>query len=135
MAAISRKRSIAQNVVADCPASAAVKNVVYVSADEVAGVYQVGLIDINSTTTYPLLGVIIKKLTTTRCVVQVGGELAGVYSGLNPGRQLFVNTSSELSHSVPTHPPSGVRLVYPAALALSSDVVLLRAGTPTIIRA
>lgn len=135
MAATARKRAISQNLVADCPASAAVKDVVYISADEVAGVFQVSLVNIDSTTTYPILGVIIRKLTTTRCVVQVGGEIEGLYTGLDPGKQLFVNSSARLSHSVPTHPGSGVRLVYPAALALADNVLLLRAGTPTIIRA
>jgi hypothetical protein len=130
MAAISRKRAIAQNIVADCPAGIVVKNVVYISADEVGGVYQVDLVNINSSTTYPALGVVIRKLTTTRCVVQVGGELVGIYSGLTPGRQLFVDASSELTHVVPSRPPTGVRLVYPMAVALSGDALLLRALSP-----
>jgi len=130
MAAISRKRAIAQNIVADCPAATDVKKVVYISADEVGGVYQVDLVDIDSTTIYPALGVVIRKLSTTRCVVQIGGELVGMYSGLTPGRQLFVNGSAELTHVVPSRPAVGVRLVYPMAVALSSDALLLRALSP-----
>lgn len=130
MAAISRKRAIAQNIVADCPAATAVKNVVYIAADEVGGVYQVDLVDIDSGTTWPALGVVIRKLTTTRCVVQVGGEMVGVYSGLTPGKQLFVNGVSELTHVVPSRPATGVRSVYPMAIALSNDALLLRAHWP-----
>lgn len=134
MAATARKRAIAQNVVADCVASDAVKDIVHISADAVGGTYQATSLDINSTVVQLALGVIIRKLTTTRCVVQVGGEVVGIYTGLTPGGPLFVDGFSRLTHTVPTQPTTGVRWAYLVAQALSNDALLLRVQTPIKLR-
>jgi hypothetical protein len=90
----------------------------------------VSKVDINDTLTHPLLGVIIQKLSSTKCVVQIGGEVKGVYTGLTAGLQLFVDANSRLTHTVPSRPATGVRSLYPMAIALSNNVLLLRALWP-----
>lgn len=134
MAVSIRKRAISELVQADCQASDEVKDTVYISADKVAGVFQVQKIDITAFPTQLLLGVIINKATTTRCTVQVGGQVAGLYTGLTPGKALFVGTDSKLTHAVPTPPATGVKSVYHAAMALASDVLLLNAQVPSKMR-
>jgi len=112
-----------------------VGDMVRISAAAVGGVYQVTKVDIVASPTELPLGMVISKLTTTRCVVQVGGEVVGIYSGLIPGKQLFIDSAGKLSHAVPNHPVTGVKSVHPAAQALSTDALFLRIQVPSIIRA
>lgn len=135
MAVNIRRRAQAESVLADCQTADAVGDMVRVSADALGGIYQVTKVNIVTTPTELPLGMIIAKLTSTRCVVQVGGEVVGIYTGLTPGRQLFIDAAGKLSHVVPTHPSSGVKSVHPAAQALSSDALFLRIQQPSIIRA
>lgn len=131
MAVNIRKRAQAERVVADCLVADAVGDMVRISADEVGGVKQVTKLDITNSSVQLPLGMVILKLSTTRCVVQVGGEILGIYTGLTPGKQLFINNVSRLTHVVPTHPSSGVKSVHPAAQALSTDALFLRIQVPT----
>jgi hypothetical protein len=124
------RRAAAELVPADCLASDEVRHVVRVTADAVGGVYQVEKLDIVNPTVQPAFGVIVSKETSTRCTVQVSGLLSGIYTGLLAGRPLFVGDDSKLTHSVPTRPATGMKLLYHAALALSDDVLLIRFQTP-----
>lgn len=130
MAVTIRKRAISELIQADCLATDEVKHVVQISANAIAGVFQVSKIDITAAPAQLAVGVIISKASSTRCTVQVGGQLAGLYSGLTPGKMLFVGTDAKLSHAVPTHPTVGVKSVYHAALALSDDILLLNFRSP-----
>ncbi len=135
MAVSIRKRAQAERVVADCQVAEAVGDMVRVSAAAVGGIYQVTKLDITNGVVQLPLGMVILKLTTTRCVVQVGGEILGIYTGLTPGKQLFINNASRLTHVVPTPPGSGVKSVHLAAQALSTDALFLRIQVPSVIRA
>jgi hypothetical protein len=135
MAVTARKRSQGGFLVADCDSADAVGDMVRISADEVLGIYQVGKLNILSNDYDLPLGMIIAKPEATKCVVQRDGEVRGVYSGLTPGKQLFINSASRLTHSVPTHPAVGVSWVHPAAQALSSEAVLLRVQLPVKLNA
>ena len=134
MAATSRRRST-DLLFADCDAVDVVGDVVRVIGDAVAGVYQSGKINLDDSAKHLVFGVVVQKLTSTRCVVQTSGEIRDVYTGLTPGKVLFVNMASRLSHTVPTHPTSGTRVLLPAALALSSAALLLQPQVPTVLRA
>ena len=130
MAVSIRKRAISELIQADCLATDLVKHVVRITADDVGGVFQVSRLLIGATPIHLAVGVIVSKASPTRCTVQVGGQLAGLYTGLTPGKTLFVGEDSMLTHSVPTHPVTGVKSVYHAALALASDVLLLSFQQP-----
>ena len=121
--------------VADCDALDAIGDMVRITADAISGIKQVTKLDIVASPMHLAWGMIISKISTTRCVVQTGGEVIGVYTGLTPGRQLFINSASRLTHDVPTHPSSGVKSVHPAAQAVASDALFLRIQTPSVIRA
>lgn len=130
MAVSIRKRAISELVQADCLATDLVKHVVRVSADAVGGVYQVEKLEIIDPTVSLALGVIVSKATPTRCTVQIGGLMSGIYTGLDAGKPLFVGDDSQLTHTVPTRPATGIKLLYHAALALADDVLLIRFQTP-----
>lgn len=132
MSVTVRKRAQVEYVIADCLTTDSVGDMVRVSADAVGGVYQVTKIDIEAGAVELPVGMLVQKVTTTRGAVQVGGEVLGVYTGLIPGKQLFIGNDARLTHAVPTPPTIGVRLVHPAAHALSSSTLLLRIQNPTI---
>lgn len=134
MAVSIRKRAVPEFVEADCLVTDVAGDVVRISSDLVAGVYQVTKLDIASAPPEMALGVIISKATDTRCTVQVGGAMSGIYTGLTPGRPLFVGDDSRLTHAVPTRPATGLKSVYHAASALGSDVLFLSFQTPSSIR-
>jgi hypothetical protein len=108
---------------------------VRISADEIAGTYQVANLNIIVDDHDLPFGMIVEKVTTTRCIVQESGEVRGVYSGLTPGKQLFVDLSSRLTQVVPSRPATGIKWIHPVAQALSSEVVLLRVQVPVKIHA
>jgi len=135
MAVSVHRRAQPKFIIAGCLVSDVVGDMVGISSAPVAGVYQVSKIDITASPVELPLGMIILKATNTLCVVQVGGEIQGVYAGLTPGKQLFINTLSRLTHMVPTHPSSGIKSVHPVAQALADNVLFLRIQTPSIIRA
>jgi hypothetical protein len=130
MAVSIRKRAISELIQADCLATDVVGDVVRITADAVGGVFQVSKLDITSVPIELGVGVIVAKATTTRCSVQIGGQVAGLYTGMTPGKMLFVGIDSRLTHSVPTRPAIGVKSNYHAAMALSSDTLLLNFQSP-----
>lgn len=135
MAVSIRRRAAPEFVSAICQASDAVQSVVRVSGPSVGGLYQVTAIDITALPVEMAFGIIVSKASSTLCTVQVGGELIGVYTGLTPGRPLFVDDAAKLSHSIPTRPITGVKLSYLAATALDTDKALLNFQPLVIMQA
>lgn len=134
MAVTVRRREGTSYAEAECAALDEVGDVVYISGDEVGGLLQVAKINIDVSPAQHSIGVIVLKMTSTRCFVQLGGELRGVYSGLTPGRRLFVDECSRLSHVVPNSPSVGVRLLQAMGTALTSNAVLLEIQDPCGMR-
>ena len=135
MAVTVRKQGGGTQSVADCAAGDVEGDIVQIIADEVAGIYQVSKLDITAAPGEHPLGMITQKFTSTRCVVQTGGEVRGLYAGLTPGKPLFVDLTSRLSHDVPARPASGIKWSHPVALALSNNAVMLRIQRPSILTA
>jgi hypothetical protein len=130
MAVSIRKRAISELIQADCLVTDVVGDVVRITADAIGGVFQVSKLDITAVPIELGVGVIVAKATATRCSVQIGGQVVGLYTGMTPGKMLFVGTDSRLTQSVPTRPTIGVKSNYHAAMALSSDTLLLNFQSP-----
>lgn len=122
---------------AACSSGDTVGDVVYVLADKVGLLYSVTKVDIDNAESWRAIGigVIKSKSETTVCKVQLGGLLQGVYTGLLPGRRLFINTSSRLSLSPPPAPVSGRRLSQRIAYAMASDTILIDPKEPIALQA
>lgn len=133
----ARAAATPQIIRAACDAARQPKDVVYVHADKVGDLYQVTLVNIDSATTVEAIGVgvIRAKRSATVCEVQLGGLLDGVYTGLTPGRRLFVDTSGRLSESPPSQPISGRRLSQRVAFAMASDVIFVAPAEPIGLQA
>jgi hypothetical protein len=58
------------------------------------GYYKVAKADPGNLNKMPVVGVIIRKWDFTSALMQVAGEVRGIYSGLTPGKQYWVGPSS-----------------------------------------
>lgn len=109
---------------AKCQPTDVVGNCVYVSGPEVAGSYQVTTADPADITKMPAVGVI-ESISGTDCMVHVLGELPNTYTGLTPGKVLFVGSDGRLSESIPAPVLGGYAFVQSMGAALSAGVVLM----------
>ena len=132
MSVTARRRAVPQNFLANCQVSDDVGDMVYVSGDLMGSYYTVTKVDYESRTKMPAIGMLVMKLTDVTCVVQVGGEVRSLYTGLTPGRHCFVGINGRLTQAVPSTPGSGVRYSQPIAYAIASNTVLLGLHLPTI---
>lgn len=124
---------------ANCLSTDAVKDVVHIAGDKGGGRYTVTKVDIAAVSAVDAVGVgvIISKDSgdPTLCQVQISGLLEDVYTGLTPGRRLFIGTNSQLTETPPAHPLTGTRLVQKMGYALASNVVLVAPEEPMRLRA
>jgi len=118
---------------ANCQAADAIGDAVYVSGDMVGGLLQVTKADVDNSAKMPAVGLIVDKLGPTDCLIQLGGEVAGVYSGLIPNLSLFVGTDGRLTHTRPARPGAGSRYVQILARALATDVLYLFLESPKVL--
>ena len=111
---------------ADCLATDAIGDFVYVTADEISGRIQVSKVDITDSNKMPAFGVITSKPSTTTCTVQTSGEVSGVYTGMTPQALIFVGSDSRLSELSPDPPPATTYYVQSAGQVLSSTKFMLQ---------
>lgn len=122
--------SLPARLPATCLASDDVGHAVRITGDRVGGLYQVTRADIDAAASHEArsAGLIVSKTDSTTCVVQTSGILVGIFSGLTPGRLLFVGTDATLSTTPPSRPSSGRRTIQPLAYAVASDVAIIAPG-------
>jgi hypothetical protein len=122
-----------QVFVANCLASDVVGDVVYITGDKAGLFYQVTKVDIDDLTKMPAAGVIIVKGSSTECIVQTAGIIAGIYTGLTPQLSLFVGTNGRLTHTVPPQPTTGPRVHQMMGIAIATTELLLDMKSPIIL--
>jgi len=105
---------------ADCLLADAIGSFVRITGVAVAGIAQVATVNIAITGQYPAVGVIIEKSTTTRCLVQVIGELQVSPPTLIPGRPYFIDVDGTIT-DVPPVPASGT-VVAIQAIGTAIDI-------------
>jgi len=120
-------------VEAICQASDVIGRCVYISGPEVGGKYQVSTVDPQNGSKIPSIGVIVEKLTSTTCIVQLSGALKDIVTGLTPGKALFVGAGGILSHSLPS-PGISFAYVQPMGVAVDSNALLLSPSLSIIKR-
>ena len=70
----------------------------------------------------PAVGVIVSKSDATHCVVQCGGIVYGVLSGLTPGQTYWISTAGTISLTPPGVGPAYVQSV---GIAIDTDAFLI----------
>jgi len=112
-------------VEANCLATDAVDDCVYITGDAVLSIYQVSKCDITDALKVPAVGIIVAKASSTECTVMLAGVIP--YAGLTPGKLHFVSASGTLTATRPS--PSGGNVhVQPMGKALSSTRFALLPG-------
>lgn len=119
-----------------CTSDTLVGDMVYISGERVqAGVYKVGRCDIDAEYKRPI-GMVIYKDASTSCLIQLSGVIESLYTGMTPGRYLFlgVGEGARLTHTPPTSVGSGyTRYQQIAGMAMASDVLVLNILGPDIL--
>lgn len=110
-------------VTASCLTTDAVGDLVYVAGSIAGNDYDVAKVDVGDYTKMPAFGVIVAKLSTTRCVVQMSGEVVGIYTGLTEGRVYFAGSDGRPSLTPPAPGLSGRAYLQSVGLAVSADVL------------
>lgn len=107
-----------KRVNANCIAGDLVGDCVYITGAKVGQLYQVRKVDPSTPSMMPAVGVILSKSNPTTCIVQLFGEIGGLYTGLAPKSVLYVASNGRPGTTPGT-------LVQVIGSALSTDVVLI----------
>jgi hypothetical protein len=118
-----------------CFATDAIGDAVYIMGNKVGDRYQVTKVDIDDPAKWKSIGIIVYKSSASECVVQCGGLVYGVYTGLTPDAWLFVDTNSRLIEGPPARPTAGLRATQNMGVVLSTTDLLLHVKSPIILRA
>jgi hypothetical protein len=121
-----------------CESTDSIGDMVYISGDVLlSGQFQVTKVDINDVSNFLLkcstIGMIVTKDSLDNCTIQVSGIVRNIYTGLTPGRYLFVGTDARLTHTSVLRPVTGYRSAQLGGVALASDVVLITLGNPVVL--
>ena len=79
------------------------------------------------------VGILLSKSTPTVGLMQLSGTITTLFTGLVPGKPLFVSPGG-LSQDAPSIGVGGYSIVQIVGVAVASDVVLLDLGTMTVKR-
>lgn len=107
---------------ADCPASIAVSDLVKIAGPKVGGRLQVDIADPTASPFRPAIGAVVRKYSSTQCLVQSTGPLFGVYTGLVPGAPYYLGLGGQLVPAAPS-PPARVQVM---GVAWDDDELLLQ---------
>jgi len=111
---------------AACSASESVRDAVFFSAASA-----VGTCDPLDEDKMPAVGVIETKPTATTCVVRRAGSLGG-FTGLVPGKKLFVAEDGALEHAPIARPVTDLRYVQSVAVAQTPTSILVLVDTSMV---
>jgi hypothetical protein len=109
----------------DCAVSAAVGDIVYQDSLNDSAV----IVTSDNTSVQPAIGVIITKLTVTRCEVLILGIYTG-FSGLTIGRSVFLSSTGGITSTDPT---SGYS--HKLGVAVAPDTVFFSPTTTRVLKA
>lgn len=101
-----------------------VGDAVYVRA-QANGVYKVARCDPKNAAKMPAIGIIIAKWGFTDCLVQIWGEVRGLFSGLLPRRMYSVSADGKPTFPCDNPDPGGTFLHQNLGVALDVGVLLL----------
>jgi hypothetical protein len=110
---------------ARCQTTDNVGDCVYISGDMIGAVYQVTRADPTDITKMPCAGVIISKKSPIECKVQYLGEVFNLYTGLLPGKTLYVSTAGRVTSTPPVAPPLGVVFIQHIGNVVSSNTFVI----------
>lgn len=119
---------------ADCPSSDLVGDCVIIRGPKVGNRYQVQKPDLTDIRTGPSVGIIVKKYSSTECLVQFSGPLVDVYSGLTSGSAYWMGSDARLTDVRPSAGVGETLYLQLMGVATDSDEILLNPQAPLLLR-
>lgn len=111
---------------ANCLASDAVGDCVYVTGPKVGDLYQVSKADpLDGANKMPAIGILVEKLDSTTCKVQVTGILDNTTPSVTPGKVVFVSAAGLLTHSLAVPVPGSYAYIQSMGIALDTRAILV----------
>lgn len=105
-----------------CLATDIVGDLLYINGNITGADYQTEKADpVNNK--MPAIAVIIYKITATRCVIQLEGNVNGIYTGLAAGKTYYVDATGRPSLVPPAAPVNGKAYVQPIGVAVDAGVL------------
>jgi len=124
---IARPKASRQRIVTNCLLGDAVGDPVRVTGPEIGGLWQVTKVAITAYSQIPAIGIIVAKINPTTAIVQVQGEVKGVYTGLTPGRVYYLDIASAPTLTPPTPTIGNPRVyIHQIGIAVDTDAMLLK---------
>ena len=108
-----------------CTVADTVGKCVHISGDVAGKNYQVRTANPSTIATMPAVGVIVSKKSDTECLVFVFGEMIDTYSGLTPGRVMFVGDDGSLVAIPPVPPLGGAVFIQSMGVTYGSSVIMV----------
>lgn len=112
-------------ITAICAVGDAVGDFVYINGPLIGADYSVTKADVTQYTKVPSIGVIIHKLSATKCVVQMSGNVTGIYTGLTPGRSYWLGTNGQANILPPSPAILGKAYLQLVGVALDPNILKL----------
>ena len=128
----ARRRQAPQIIRVACMLTDQVGDAVYIRA-AMNGAYKVARADVSTGAKMPAIGIIISKWGFTDALVQLWGEVKGIYTGLSPGRTYFIDASGRPSLTPPS-PTGGRAYLQVIGVALDVGVLLVKPAENLSIR-
>ena len=121
---VTRPRVDANIATANCTIDESIGDLVYVNSGKIGADYSVRKVDINDYNKMPAIAVVIFKISTTRAVIQFGGETS-IFSGLIPGKVYWISDAS-IPTDVPPVPGIGERKYWQnIGVAVDNNIINL----------
>ena len=108
-----------------CTAAEVVGKCVHISGDKVGRDYQVRVASPSDIATMPAVGVVVSKKSLTECTVFAFGEMEDTYSGLTPGRVMFVGDDGSLVATPPVPPLGASVYIQSMGIAYGSSAMMV----------
>lgn len=112
-------------VACQCTISEKVGDFVYIDGDAVGNKFDVRTASCHDSSKMPAVGVIIKKVSSIECFVQISGFVKNVFSGLSPGKVYQVGEDGGIQTTPPLIGSGGYSYIQHIGTAFSSNVLYI----------
>jgi hypothetical protein len=128
----ARRRTPDQLLRVVCMLTDQIGDAVYIRGN-MNGYYKVARADVTLSSKIPAIGIIVQKWGFTNAIVQVNGELKGVFSGMRAGKMYFVGSDGRPSATPPVPHHGGRAYVQPIGVALDQGILLVKSSESLVV--
>lgn len=117
---------------AACQATDELGHFVYITGPLISGARQVTKVDITARATMPAIGLLVRKPTSTTCLVQTFGEI--IASGLTPPARYYIGADSKITDTPPVPGVGAEAVIQVVGAALDETTFLVSPQLLPVVR-